>query len=91
MPGGSVTAQAPWARLSQSPSAVAGTSIPGDSSRIRNQDGDPQAGYAAKVPMQRAGDDHEIANAVAFLASDLSGFITGAFIPVCGGNVMPCI
>lgn len=61
------------------------------SDRIRNQDGDPQAGYAAKVPMQRAGDDHEIANAVAFLASDLSGFITGAFIPVCGGNVMPCI
>ena len=28
---------------------------------------------------------------VAFLASDLTGFITGLFVPVCGGNVMPCI
>jgi NAD(P)-dependent dehydrogenase (short-subunit alcohol dehydrogenase family) len=26
--------------------------------------------------------------AVCFLASDLAGFITGAFLPVCGGNVM---
>ena len=61
------------------------------SERIRAMENDPQAGYAAKVPLQRAGDDQEIANAVAFLASDLSGFITGAFIPVCGGNVMPCV
>jgi 3-oxoacyl-[acyl-carrier protein] reductase len=28
---------------------------------------------------------------VAFLASDLAKFVTGAYIPVCGGNVMPCI
>jgi 3-oxoacyl-[acyl-carrier protein] reductase len=28
---------------------------------------------------------------VAFLASDLAEFITGAFILVCGGNVMPAI
>ena len=27
----------------------------------------------------------------AFVASDLASFITGAYIPVCGGNVMPCI
>jgi 3-oxoacyl-[acyl-carrier protein] reductase len=47
--------------------------------------------YAAGVPMRRMGTDQDIANAVAFLASDLASFITGAYIPVCGGNVMPCI
>ena len=40
---------------------------------------------------RRRGTDQEIANAVLFLASDLSSFITGAYIPVCGGNVMPAI
>jgi 3-oxoacyl-[acyl-carrier protein] reductase len=43
------------------------------------------------VPLRRRGTDQDVANAVAFLASDLAGFITGAFIPVCGGNVMPAI
>ncbi|PKM63269.1 MAG: short-chain dehydrogenase [Firmicutes bacterium HGW-Firmicutes-21] len=47
--------------------------------------------YCEKVPLKRRGTDQEIANAVAFLASDLAGFITGAFLPVCGGLVMPCI
>jgi 3-oxoacyl-[acyl-carrier protein] reductase len=28
---------------------------------------------------------------VCFLASDLASFITGVYLPVCGGNVMPCI
>lgn len=47
--------------------------------------------YEKTVPLARRGTDQEIANAVAFLASDLSSFITGAYIPVCGGNVMPAI
>lgn len=47
--------------------------------------------YADQVPLKRRGEDQEIANAVAFLASDLSSFITGAYIPVNGGNVMPAI
>ncbi len=47
--------------------------------------------YASKVPLRRRGTDQEIANVVAFLASDLAGFITGAYVPVCGGNVMPAI
>jgi 3-oxoacyl-[acyl-carrier protein] reductase len=58
------------------------------SDRIRDQEGDPQADYIKSVPLARAGTDQEIANVVAFLASDLASFITGAFIPVCGGNVM---
>ncbi len=47
--------------------------------------------YRDKVPLQRRGTDQEIANAVVFVASDLASFITGAYIPVCGGNVMPAI
>jgi 3-oxoacyl-[acyl-carrier protein] reductase len=48
-------------------------------------------GYSDSVPLKRRGTDQEIANVVAFLASDLASFITGAYIPVCGGNVMPAI
>lgn len=47
--------------------------------------------YLSSVPLKRWGKDQEIANVVAFLASDLASFITGAFLPVCGGNVMPTI
>ena len=47
--------------------------------------------YNKSVPLKRRGTDQEIANVVAFLASDLASFITGAYIPVCGGNVMPTI
>jgi 3-oxoacyl-[acyl-carrier protein] reductase len=45
-------------------------------------------GYEKNVPLRHRGEDKDIANAVAFLASDCARFITGAFLPVCGGNVM---
>ncbi len=41
--------------------------------------------------MKKWGTDQDVANAVAFLASDLAGYITGVYLPVCGGNVMPAI
>lgn len=47
--------------------------------------------YLNAVPLKRWGTDQDIANAVAFLASDLAGYITGVYLPVCGGNVMPAI
>jgi 3-oxoacyl-[acyl-carrier protein] reductase len=47
--------------------------------------------YRDQVPLRRRGTDQEIANVVAFVASDMASFITGAFIPVCGGGVMPRI
>lgn len=50
-----------------------------------------QENYRNKVPLRRRGTDREIAGVVAFLASDLAGFITGSYVPVCGGNVMPAI
>ncbi len=50
-----------------------------------------QPAYDANVPLRHRGEDTDIANAVAFLASDLARFISGVYLPVCGGNVMPCI
>ena len=47
--------------------------------------------YEARVPLRRRGEDTDIANAVLFLASDLAGFITGVYLPVSGGTVMPAI
>jgi 3-oxoacyl-[acyl-carrier protein] reductase len=61
------------------------------SDRAREEGTEDQPGYAQNVPLRRRGTDQEIANVVAFLASDLASFITGAFVPVCGGNVMPTI
>ncbi|MNM90404.1 3-oxoacyl-[acyl-carrier-protein] reductase FabG [compost metagenome] len=61
------------------------------SEKDRNVDDLNDASYVDQVPLKRRGEDQDIANAVAFLASDLAGFITGAYIPVNGGNVMPAI
>jgi len=61
------------------------------SDRDRAAGSEENEGYSKNVPLKRRGTDQEIANAVAFLASDLASFITGAYIPVNGGNVMPAI
>lgn len=61
------------------------------SERDRETGSERNEGYESTVPLKRRGTDQEIANAVAFLASDLASFITGAYIPVSGGNVMPTI
>ena len=49
---------------------------------------DDDSAYIERVPMHRRGDDQDIANAVAFFASDLAGYITGAILPVAGGYAM---
>jgi 3-oxoacyl-[acyl-carrier protein] reductase len=59
--------------------------------RVRREGSQRQPAYEATVPLRRRGEDQEVANVVAFLASDLASYITGAYIPVCGGNVMPAI
>jgi NAD(P)-dependent dehydrogenase (short-subunit alcohol dehydrogenase family) len=43
---------------------------------------------AAEIPLGRRGDPSDIANAVLFLLSDLSAYITGVTIPVDGGTVI---
>lgn len=61
------------------------------SERDRANNTEHSEAYEQSVPLKRRGTDQEIANAVAFLASDLASFITGAYVPVSGGNVMPSI
>ncbi len=61
------------------------------SDKYRETGEESQPGYEQNVPLRRRGEDRDIANAVVFLASDLAQFITGTYLPVCGGNVMPCI
>jgi 3-oxoacyl-[acyl-carrier protein] reductase len=61
------------------------------SDRDRENHTEHSESYEQTVPLKRRGTDEEIANAVAFLASDMASFITGAYIPVNGGNVMPAI
>lgn len=61
------------------------------SERDREEGTERSESYESAVPLKRRGTDQEIANVVAFLASDLASFITGAYIPVNGGNVMPAI
>lgn len=68
---------------------------PGDTVSERDRQAPGGAGdhaaYIRTVPLGRRGTDQEVAHAVAFLASDLASFITGAYVPVCGGRVMPAI
>jgi 3-oxoacyl-[acyl-carrier protein] reductase len=52
---------------------------------------DPQEmkdAYTAQVPMKRMGVPADVAEAVAFLASDAAEFITGQKISVNGGNTL---
>jgi 3-oxoacyl-[acyl-carrier protein] reductase len=44
--------------------------------------------YAEKVPMKRMGNPKDVADAVAFLASDAANFITGQNLLVNGGNAL---
>jgi 3-oxoacyl-[acyl-carrier protein] reductase len=59
------------------------------SQRYREEGTAGDEAYVAGVPLRRRGTDQEVANVVLFLASDMASFVTGAFIPVSGGNVMP--
>ena len=61
------------------------------SDRDRAAGTERQPEHEKNIPLRHRGVDQDIANAVAFLASDLAAYITGVYLPVCGGNVMPGI
>ena len=42
-------------------------------------------GWREGIPLKRGGSPEDVANACLFLASDLSGYITGQVLNVCGG------
>jgi 3-oxoacyl-[acyl-carrier protein] reductase len=44
-------------------------------------------GFGESLPLRRHGSAEEIGNACAFFLSDLSSYVTGAYIPVTGGRV----
>jgi 3-oxoacyl-[acyl-carrier protein] reductase len=41
-----------------------------------------------EIPMGRAGEPREVANAVLFLASEMSSYMTGAVLEITGGRFM---
>lgn len=47
-----------------------------------------KAEWAKKIPLRRGGTPEDIANVCLFLASDLSSYVTGQVISVCGGMQM---
>lgn len=57
--------------------------------KVREEQSERQPEYEVRVALKRRGTDQEIANMVTFMASDLAGFITAAYIPVSGGICMP--
>lgn len=49
--------------------------------------GDAFAQIVSTIPLGRAADAHEIADAIVFLASDHASYLNGAVVPVDGGRV----
>jgi 3-oxoacyl-[acyl-carrier protein] reductase len=49
------------------------------------QDGDAGKAFMEKIPLGRFGSTEDIANVTAFLASDMSAYVTGQTISTCGG------
>jgi 3-oxoacyl-[acyl-carrier protein] reductase len=46
---------------------------------------DIKSDWINKIPLKRGGTPEDVANTALFLASDLSSYITGQTIHVCGG------
>lgn len=45
-------------------------------------------GWYEKIPLRRGGKPEDVANICVFLGSELSSYVTGQVIPVCGGMLM---
>ncbi len=49
---------------------------------------DVRRDWESKIPLKRGGTPEDVANVCVFLGSDLSAYVTGQVIPVCGGMNM---
>jgi len=49
---------------------------------------DVRDGWVKQIPLKRAGQPQDVANIAIFLASELSSYVTGQVISVCGGMKM---
>ena len=47
-----------------------------------------KAEWAKNIPLRRGGTPEDVANVATFLASDLSSYVSGQVIHVCGGMNM---
>ena len=47
-----------------------------------------KAASAQRVPLRRNGLPDDVAGAIVLLASDLAGFVSGAYLPASGGSLM---
>lgn len=52
------------------------------------QDGGAAEGYKEQIPLKRFGQGEDIANAVLYFASEMSNYVTGQTLSVCGGMSM---
>ncbi len=52
------------------------------------KEGDAATGYISQIPLGRFGRAEDVANVTLFLASELSSYVTGQVISVCGGLQM---
>ncbi|HIG58301.1 MAG TPA: 3-oxoacyl-[acyl-carrier-protein] reductase [Flavobacteriales bacterium] len=52
-----------------------------------NLDADTVQGWREAIPLKRGGTPEDVANACIFLASDMSSYITGQTLNVCGGMI----
>lgn len=79
-----------WARELGSTGITVNLVAPGWIPTERHAGDNPEemAAYAAQVPLKHMGKPEDVAQAVAFLASDGAGFITGQKISVNGGNTL---
>jgi 3-oxoacyl-[acyl-carrier protein] reductase len=50
-------------------------------------DQDTVEGWRKEIPLKRGGTPEDVANACVFLASDMSSYITGQTLNVCGGMI----
>ena len=48
-------------------------------------DDNTKEAFLSSIPLKRLGEAQEIANTTLFLASDMSSYITGQVLNVCGG------